>query len=658
MQDKLRAINTIRLLSADAIEKANSGHPGLPLGAAPMAFELWDSHMKHNPKNPKWIDRDRFVLSAGHGSMLLYSLLYLFNYGLQMSDLENFRQLDSLTPGHPEYGHTVGVEATTGPLGQGIAMAVGMAMAEKHLSSIFNKDDIKIVDHHTFVLCGDGCLMEGISNEASSLAGTLGLNKLIVLYDSNNITIEGGTDLAFTENVRGRYEALGWRTFFVEDGNNIEEIAKAIEEAKKEQHKPSFIEIKTQIAYGTNKKAGSASAHGSPLGEEEIAYLRKNLNMSDAPFTISSDLKTYMQNKVNELQKYEDEWENIRKTYEEKYPEDYKKFERFMKNEVKDEYFEDIYDFDKDLASRAASGKVLNKLNLHIENLFGGSADLGPSNKSELEGEEFFSVDRAEGKNIHFGVREHAMAAIANGIYLHGGLRPYVATFFVFSDFLKPSLRLSALMKLGVPYILSHDSIGVGEDGPTHQPIEHLAMLRAMPDTIVFRPCDNIETAAAWECAIREKKRPTCLILSRQNLERIENSSKEALKGAYIVHKEVREEIDVIIIATGSEVKPALDAANELEKENISLRVVSMPSQELFLEQSEEYRDRILPKAVRNRVSVEALSSFGWERFVGLDGKIISIDSFGASAPAKKLYEKFCINKEHITEAVKELLRR
>lgn len=659
MDVKQKVINTIRVLSAEAIEKANSGHPGLPLGAAPAAFTLFNEHLKHNPKNPDWINRDRFILSAGHGSMLLYSLLNLYGYGLKIEDLENFRQFDSLTPGHPEYMHTKGVEASTGPLGQGIAMGVGMAIAERHLAALFNKDDNKLIDHMTYILCGDGCLQEGISNEASSLAGTLKLNKLVVLYDSNNITIEGDTEVAFTENVRARYEALGWNTLYVEDGNDIEAISKAISEAKKSTDKPTLIEIKTKIGYGATGKEGTAGAHGAPLGAESLAALRKNLQYEEEGFNVGQDVLDYMKEKCEELDKYEEDWYKQLEAYKAKYKADYDKLMSFYDKEVSEEVLKAMTDIElKDDASRASSGKVLNKVSHVLENIIGGSADLGPSNKSVMNDEKYFSSECPEGRNIHFGVREHAMAAICNGILLHGGLRSYAATFLVFSDYMKPSIRLASLMNLPAIYILTHDSIGVGEDGPTHQPIEHLAMLRSIPNINVIRPADSREVIYAWRSALMSKETPTCLILSRQGLKLLDNSSEEALKGGYIVHKEAKDAIDAIIIATGSEVALSIEAAKDLEAKGKSIRVVSMPSQEIFLRQDKEYIEKILPSNVKARVSVEALSTMPWGKFVGLEGTAIGIDRFGASAPGKVLFEKYGITKEHVEEEVIKLIEK
>lgn len=659
MDVKQKVINTIRVLSAEAIEKANSGHPGLPLGAAPAAFTLFNEHLKHNPKNPDWINRDRFILSAGHGSMLLYSLLNLYGYGLKIEDLENFRQFDSLTPGHPEYMHTKGVEASTGPLGQGIAMGVGMAIAERHLAALFNKDDNNLIDHMTYILCGDGCLQEGISNEASSLAGTLKLNKLVVLYDSNNITIEGDTEVAFTENVRARYEALGWNTLYVEDGNDIEAISKAISEAKKSTDKPTLIEIKTKIGFGATGKEGTAGAHGAPLGAESLAALRKNLTYEEEGFNVSQDVLDYMKEKCEELDKHEEDWYKQLEAYKAKYKADYDKLMSFYNAEVSEEVLKAMTDIElKDDASRASSGKVLNKVSHVLENIIGGSADLGPSNKSVMNDEKYFSSECPEGRNIHFGVREHAMAAICNGILLHGGLRSYAATFLVFSDYMKPSIRLASLMNLPAIYILTHDSIGVGEDGPTHQPIEHLAMLRSIPNINVIRPADSREVIYAWQSALMSKETPTCLILSRQGLKLLDNSSEDALKGGYIVHKEAKDSIDAIIIATGSEVALSIEAAKDLEAKGKSIRVVSMPSQEIFLNQDKEYIEKILPSNVKRRVSVEALSTMPWGKFVGLDGTAIGIDKFGSSAPGKVLFEKYGITKEHVEEEVSKLIEK
>ena len=653
------SVNAIRILSADGVQKANSGHPGLPLGAAAMAYELWAKHMKHNPANPKWPNRDRFVLSGGHGSMLLYSLLHLFGYGLTKEDLEQFRQDGSLTPGHPEYGHTVGVEATTGPLGAGMAMAVGMAMAEAHLAAKFNKEGYPVVDHYTYVLGGDGCMMEGITSEAMSLAGTLGLGKLIVLYDSNKISIEGDTDIAFTEDVKKRFEAYGFQTLVVEDGNNLEEIGAAIEAAKADLTRPSMITIKTKIGYGSPKE-GMASAHGEPLGADNIKALRENLGWpSDTPFEVPEEVYENYKSIAKKNAQIEEEWNKLFESYCKEYPEMKKLWDQYhdenaAKHLIDNEEFW-AYD-DKADATRNLSGQVINRIKDHLPNFIGGSADLAPSTKTLMKDEGSFSKDNYGGRNIHFGVRELAMAGIGNGMALHGGLRPYVSTFFVFSDYVKPMARLSALMEMPLTYVLTHDSIGVGEDGPTHEPIEQLAMLRAMPNFTVYRPADATETIAAWYYAITSTKTPTALVLSRQNLPQLAGSSKEALKGAYIISDSKKEVPDAIIIASGSEVQLGLGAQEELLKEGIDVRVVSMPSMDVFEQQSEEYKESILPKNVRARVAVEALSYFGWGRYVGLDGTTIAMNSFGASAPANVLFEKFGFTVDNVVKAVKSVL--
>ena len=658
----IKSVNTIRVLSADGIEKAKSGHPGLPLGAAPIAYELFANHMKHNPKNPDWANRDRFILSAGHGSMLLYSLFHLFGYGdLSMDDLKSFRQLDSKTPGHPEYGHTVGVEATTGPLGAGMGMAVGMAMAEAHMASVFNKEGYDIVDHYTFVLGGDGCLMEGISSEAFSLAGTLGLSKLIVFYDSNGISIEGSTDIAFTENVVDRMKAFGFQTIEVEDGNDLEAIGKAIQEAKSDKNRPSFIKINTVIGYGAGKKQGTAGAHGEPLGSEALAALKSGFGFNpEESFKVDADVYENF-NKINEKNaKIEEEWNKLFKEYANKYPEDAKKWDNYY-SEINaslidnDEFW--AWD-DAPAATRNISGSIINRLKDIFPNLIGGSADLSPSNKTVMNGEGYISKDDFSGRNIHFGVREFAMTAITNGILLHGGLRAYCATFFVFSDYTKPMARLSALMNIPTIFVFTHDSIGVGEDGPTHEPIEQLAMLRSLPNFNTFRPADARETIAAWYAAMVSKSTPTAIVLTRQNLPQLDGSGKKALKGAYIIKEASKSTPDMILIASGSEVSLAIEAAAELEKDNISTRVVSMPCMDVFEAQSKEYKEEVLPKNVRNRVAIEALSSFGWDRYTGLDGRVISMNSFGASAPQDLLFKKFGFTKENVVTTAKEVFNQ
>lgn len=652
------SVNSIRVLAADAIQKANSGHPGLPLGSAPMAYELWANHMNHNPANPKWENRDRFILSGGHGSMLLYSLLHLFGYGLTKEDIMNFRQLGSLTPGHPEYGHTIGVEATTGPLGAGMGMAVGMALAEKHLAAVFNKENYPVVDHYTYVLGGDGCMMEGISSEAFSLAGTMGLSKLIVLYDSNRISIEGSTDLAFRENVEERMKAFGFQTITVEDGTNLDAIGLAIEAAKADTERPSFITIKTEIGYGCPAKQGKASAHGEPLGVDNVKAMRETLGWPyEDPFFVPDEVYAHFAKLAEEKAETEAAWNVMFAAYCQEYPEMEALWEKYHSGVDADSLMnnEKLWlEQEKPEATRSLSGKMINLLKDEIPGMIGGSADLGPSNKTEMKGEGDFSAENPAGRNIHFGVRELAMAAIGNGIMLHGGLRAYVATFFVFSDYVKPMARLSALMGVPLTFVLTHDSIGVGEDGPTHEPIEQLAMLRAMPNLRVFRPCDATETSAAWLTAASSEKTPTALVLTRQNLAPITGSSREALKGGYVID-DCEGTPEVILIASGSEVELAVKAKAELEAEGTKVRVVSMPCMELFEEQSAEYREAVLPKAVRKRVAIEALSDFGWGKYVGLDGAYVCMKSFGASAPAAKLFEKFGFTVENVVNTVKAL---
>ena len=653
------SVNAIRVLSADAVQKANSGHPGLPLGAAAIGYELWANHLNHNPKNPSWENRDRFVLSGGHGSTLLYSLLHLFGYGLTLDDLKNFRQWGSKTPGHPEYGVTTGVEASTGPLGAGMAMAVGMAMAETHLAAKFNKEGYPVVDHYTYVLGGDGCMMEGINYEAFSLAGTLKLNKLIVLYDSNKISIEGNTDIAFTEDVPARFKAMGFKVLEVKDGNDISEIGKAIEEAKKDKESPSFIKINTKIGFGSPKE-GSADVHGAPLGADNIIAMKKTLGWpSEEPFFVPDEVYENYKAKAENLAKKEEEWSKLFKDYCEKFPEMKTLWDEY-KDETKACKLLDDEDFwsyeEKADATRNLSGKVLNKLSAKLPTLFGGSADLAPSNKSYVNGAGDYSAENYAGRNVHFGVRELAMTGIGNGLVLHG-LKAYVSTFFVFSDYVKPMARLASLMEIPLTFILTHDSIGVGEDGPTHEPIEQLAEFRAMPNFNVFRPADATETIAAWYSAVTSKETPTALVLTRQNLPQLAGSSKEALKGGYVVADSSKETPDAIIIASGSEVSLSIEAKEVLAKEGVDVRVVSMPCMDIFEKQSLEYKEKVLPKAVRARVAVEALSEFGWGKYVGLDGKTVCLDRFGASAPAGVLFKEFGFTVDNVVKAVKEVIK-
>ncbi len=655
--DKL-SINAIRVLSADAIEKSKSGHPGLPLGAATMAFTLW-SKMNHNGKNPEWDNRDRFVLSAGHGSMLEYSLLHLFGYGVTVEDIKNFRQIGSLTPGHPEYGHTKGVEITTGPLGQGICNAVGFAIAEAHLAEKFNKPDYSVVDHYTYAIVGDGCLMEGISGEASSLAGTLGLGKLVVLYDSNNISIEGHTDIAFREDVGRRYEAYGWQVLNVADGNDVIAIEAAIEAAKAETTKPSIIIVKNQIGFGCPAKQGKASAHGEPLGAENVVAMKENLGWKTEPaFYVPDEVYTNMNAHIESGVAKEAAWNELFSSYEKAYPELASEYTKWMSGEIDKEALlnnEEFWSFDKEMATRESSGIVINRLAKLIPNFIGGSADLAPSNKTYMAGKGDFSAEDRSGQNLHFGVREHAMAAIANAMYAHGGLKVFCATFFVFSDYMKGAMRLSALMNIPVAYVLTHDSIGVGEDGPTHQPIEQLAALRSMPNMTVFRPADSKETAAAWYYAVTNGTTPTSLVLTRQKLPLYDGCPKRALKGGYILKDSKKETPDVLLMASGSEVELIYKAADELAAKGIDARVISIPSFELFEAQDEAYKESVMPKSVRARVAVEALTSFGWHKYVGLDGEVISLDTFGASGNAEVLFKQFGFTVDNVVNKVEKV---
>jgi len=650
------SVNTIKVLSSEMIQKANSGHPGLPLGAAPAAFILWANALNHNPKNPKWVNRDRFVLSAGHGSALLYSLLHLFGYGITTDDLKNFRQFGSKTPGHPENFETPGVEVSTGPLGQGIANAVGMALAETYLADKFNKDSYPIVDHYTYALCGDGCLMEGIASEAASFAGHFGLSKLIVLYDSNDITIEGNTDITFSENVGDRFRAYDWDVSLIADGNDMNAILKAIEKAKTSD-KPSLIEIKTVIGDGAPNKSGKPSAHGEPLGIDEIALMKESFNWDyEEEFFVPSEVKGHLASICKNLEDKEAAWNTMFEEYKEKHKDLFSEWQKWHSNEPVDlSDIEEIWQNSGDLASRSSSEIILNKIIKYVPNMIGGSADLAPSNKSVMKNLPFYNKENRGGANIHFGIREHAMAAIANGITLHGGLKVYIAGFFVFIDYMKNAMRLSSLMGLPVINILTHDSIGVGEDGPTHQPIEHLAMLRSTPNFTVIRPCDSNEVSAAWCLALKRTDGPTGLILSRQNLTLLEGTGKEALKGGYVLRDSDNPEI--ILMASGSEVELVVKAYEELKKQGINSRVVSIPSFEIFEEQPIEYREGVLPKNIRKRLAVEAGSSFGWHKYTGLDGDVISIDSFGASAPASVLFEHFGFTVQNVVKKSVEIIK-
>ncbi|MYL48601.1 transketolase [Halobacillus litoralis] len=659
------SINTIRTLTIDAVEKANSGHPGMPMGAAPMAYTLWTQFMDHNPKNSNWFDRDRFVLSAGHGSMLLYSLLHLSGYNVTMDDLKSFRQWDSKTPGHPEFGHTDGVEATTGPLGQGIAMATGMAMAEAHLAAKYNREGYNVVDHYTYTICGDGDLMEGVSQESASLAGHLGLGKLIVLYDSNDISLDGDLDRSFSESVEKRYEAYGWQVIRVEDGTNTEDIAQAIEKAKANTDQPTMIEVKTVIGYGSPNKSGKSASHGAPLGEEEGTATKQFYKWEHEPFHVPEEVYQDFKEKVQQNgQDKEESWNNLMAQYKEAHPELAEEFERAMRGELPEGWDQSLptYQVGEDSpATRAASGDAINALSQAIPNFFGGSADLAGSNKTAVKDEEDFSRKNYAGRNIWFGVREFAMAAALNGMGLHGGLKVYAGTFFVFSDYLRPAVRLSALQNLPVNYVFTHDSVAVGEDGPTHEPVEQLASLRAMPNLSVLRPADGNETNAAWRLALESESTPTALVLTRQGLPTLQGTGELAYegmkKGAYILSDSDKEEPDAILLASGSEVQLIVEAQAELKKNGYDVRVVSVPSFDRFEAQPKEYKEQVLPSSVRKRLAVEMGASFGWDRYVGLDGSVIGIDKFGASAPGNTVIENYGFTVENVVKHAENLMK-
>ncbi|MFC3038840.1 transketolase [Virgibacillus xinjiangensis] len=660
-----KSINTIRTLSIDAIENANSGHPGLPMGAAPMAYTLWTDFMNHNPKNSKWFNRDRFVLSAGHGSMLLYSLLHLSGYNVTMDDLKNFRQWDSKTPGHPEVHHTDGVEATTGPLGQGIAMSVGMAMAEAHLSAKFNKDDIDMVDHYTYAIVSDGDLMEGISHEAASLAGHLGLGKLIALYDSNDISLDGDLNRSFSDNSEQRFKAYGWQVLRVEDGNDVDEIRNAIKEAQANTDQPTLIEVKTVIGYGSPNKSASAASHGAPLGGDEVKLTKEFYEWEHEEFHVPEDVYADFNEKIGKQgEEAEAEWNQKLETYKEKYPEAGEEFELALKGELPADWDKElpVFEPEKDtLATRASSGKVLNAIAKSVPNFFGGSADLAGSNKTLIEGEDDFSRKNYAGRNIWFGVREHAMGAALNGMALHGGLKVFAGTFFVFSDYLRPSIRLASIQQAPVTYVFTHDSIAVGEDGPTHEPIEQLSSLRAMPGLSLIRPGDANETQAAWRLALESTDQPNALVLTRQNLPTLEGTKEKAYegvkKGAYVVSKSDKETPDALLLATGSEVQLAVRAQQELKEKGIEVSVVSMPSWDRFNAQDEAYRNEVLPPAVKSRVAIEMGSPFGWERYVGDEGKVLGIDRFGASANGEKVMEEYGFTVENVIKYVESVIK-
>jgi transketolase len=654
-------INTIRFLSVDAVQQANSGHPGMPMGAAPMAYVLWTKFLRHSPRNPGWPDRDRFVLSAGHGSMLLYSLLHLSGYDLSLDEIKNFRQWGSKTPGHPEYGDTPGVETTTGPLGQGFAMGVGMAIAERHLAARFNKPGREIVNHYTYGIVSDGDIMEGISHEAASLAGHLKLGKLIYLYDDNKICIEGKCDLAFNDDTLKRFESYGWHVQQVGDGNDLEAIEKALDDARSETASPSIIAVRTSIGFGSPNRQDTSKAHGEPLGVDERELTKKNLGWPLEPlFHIPAEVMEHFSKTADNGFEIEQRWTETLRSYINDFPDLGEQFEKQLKGELPPGWDGDIPEFPADpkgKATRVISGQVLNAIAKNVPAMMGGSADLAPSNKTLIEGESSFQADSPAQRNVHFGVREFGMTAILNGMALHGGLIPYGGTFLIFSDYMRPAIRLAALMKQHVIYVLTHDSIGLGEDGPTHQPIEQLASLRAMPNLTVIRPADANETAEAWKYAVKNTGGPTVLALTRQSvptLDRTEYGPAENLqRGAYIL-KDTESVPDAIIMASGSEVQLALEASETLTRENISARVVCVPCWELFDMQPQEYRDSILPPDVQNRVAIEAGASMGWHKYVGLQGTVIGLDHFGASAPMKDLFTNFGITADAVVKAVRQ----
>ncbi len=664
MLDEL-CVNTIRMLSADGVEKAKSGHPGMPMGAAPMAYVLWTRFLRHNPLNPNWFDRDRFVLSAGHGSMLLYSLLHLTGYDLSLDDLKNFRQWKSKTPGHPECRHTPGVETTTGPLGQGLANAVGMAVAESFLASRFNRPGYDIINHYTYCIVSDGDLMEGISHEAASLAGHLALGKLICLYDDNHISIEGNTDISFTEERANRFKAYGWHVKEVKDGNDLEAIENAIGEARQKDTQPSLIAVRTHLGFGSPNKQDSPSAHGEPLGAEEIRLAKENLKYPAEPsFYIHEKAMRHFRKGIEQGKELESKWTNQFDSYKQKHPEAAQELTRWIEGKLPENWDKEFPSFPPDpkgTATRVSSGTVLNAVAQTIKNLIGGSADLAPSNKTIIKGEDDFQPGSYHGRNLRFGVREHGMGGIMNGMSLHGGLIPYGGTFLIFSDYMRPAIRLAAMMGLKVIYIFTHDSIGLGEDGPTHQPVEQLASLRAIPNLTVIRPCDANETTQAWRTAIKLKNTPVALILTRQSVPTLDRNvfapAQALAKGAYILKDTPNKKIEIILLASGSEVHVALDSTKELEKNGLGVRVVSMPSWELFEKQDEDYQKKVLPSEIKARVAIEAGTNQGWHRYVGDRGEIIGIERFGASAPSTILFEKFGITSTRVVQKALSLLK-
>ncbi|WP_026689801.1 transketolase [Alteribacter aurantiacus] len=657
------SISTIRTLAIDSIEKANSGHPGMPMGAAPMAYTLFSNYLNHNPKNPEWFNRDRFVLSAGHGSMLLYSLLHLHGYDVSMEDLKEFRQWGSKTPGHPEFGHTPGVDATTGPLGQGLAMAVGMAMAERHLAATYNRDNYNVVDHYTYAICGDGDLMEGVSAESASLAGHLKLGRMIVLYDSNDISLDGDLDKSFSESVEDRYKAYGWQVIRVEDGNDLDEVNRAIESAK-EDERPTMIEVKTTIGYGSPNKSGKSASHGAPLGADEAKLTKDYYKWTfESDFHVPDEVRDHYAKLQEAGAEKEKQWIDLFEGYKEAYPELGKSLELAINNELPEGWDKDVpvYETGKSLATRASGGEVLNAIGKNLPSLFGGSADLASSNKTMLKDVEDFTKENYSGRNIWFGVREFAMAAAVNGMALHGGVKPYSATFFVFSDYLRPAVRLSALMQVPVTYVFTHDSIAVGEDGPTHEPVEQLPAMRAIPGLSVIRPADGNETAAAYKLAMESKNEPTALVLTRQGLPTLEGTDQNAYdgvkKGAYVV-AEANGDVDGLLLATGSEVSLAVQAQQALEKEGLFVSVVSMPSWDRFEKQSADYKESVIPTSVKPRLGIEMAQPLGWERYTGDGGSVLGINQFGASAPGERIMEEYGFTVDNVVSRFKQLLEK
>jgi transketolase len=657
-------INTIRTLSMDAVQRASSGHPGTPMALAPLGYLIYTRHLKHHPEAPDWADRDRFILSAGHASMLLYSLLHLTGYEVSLEDVKNFRQWGSPTAGHPEYGHAPGVETTTGPLGQGFANGVGMAIAERRLASLYNRPGHEIVDHHVYAICSDGDLMEGVASEAASLAGHLRLGKLIYFWDDNRITIDGSTDLSFTEDVLGRFEAYGWHTLSVEDGNDLEAMDRAIREAK-EDDRPSMIRVRTVIGYGSPNKAGTAEAHGAPLGEEEIDRTKDYLDWDGEPFHIPEEVREHMRQSVDRGRELHGEWKHRWNAYRDAFGDEAQALEEALGGTLPEGWDADLPTFaagDKAVATRSASGKAINAIARRVPWLVGGSADLAGSNKTTIDGGGDFDFATPEGRNLNFGVREHAMGSLMNGMALHGGVRPFGGTFLIFSDYMRPAVRLAALMKQPVVFVYTHDSVGLGEDGPTHQPIEQLASLRAIPGLVDLRPSDAAETVEAWRFAMEYGEGPVFMALTRQNVPNLERSgdagAAELRRGAYVIADAEGGDPEVILLATGSEVAVALEAQRTLAGEGIGARVVAMPSWTLFERQPQSYRDEVLPPSVRARVSIEAAGPMGWHRWVGSEGEVISLTDFGHSAPFERIYEELGLTAENVARAARDQLGR